>query len=148
MSEPRRNEKNEKGEEKRGEKDEEKGRGQGWEEKWERDRLRMISIAAIFIWGGLVALAGTLNLFNYNWEGHGWAIFLLGTGVILIGKVIIRALIPEYRRAIGGSLIIGFILLAVGISDLTGWSWDYIWPIILVAIGLSILVRGVLHRRK
>ena len=145
MSEPRRNEKEE---EKRGEKDEEKGRGQGWDEKWERDRLRMISIAAIFIWGGLVAFAGTLNLFNYNWEGHGWAVFLLGTGVILIGKVIIRVLIPEYRRAIGGSLIIGFILLAVGISDLTGWSWDYIWPIILVAIGLSILLRGALRRRK
>ncbi|MGA8849487.1 MAG: hypothetical protein WB564_06675, partial [Dehalococcoidia bacterium] len=116
MPEPRRNEKEE---EKRGEKDEEKGRGQGWDEKWERDRLRMISIAAIFIWGGLVAFAGTLNLFNYNWEGHGWAVFLLGTGVILLGKVIIRVLIPEYRRAIGGSLIIGFILLAVGISDLT-----------------------------
>jgi hypothetical protein len=145
MSEPRRNEKEE---EKRGEKEEEKGRGRGWDEKWERDRLRMISIAAIFIWGGLVALAGTLNLFNYNWEGHGWAVFLLGTGVILIGKVIIRVLIPEYRRAIGGSLVIGFILLAVGISDMTGWSWDYIWPIILVAIGLSILVRGVLRRRK
>jgi len=148
MSEPRRNEKNEKGEEKRGEKDEEKGRGQGWEEKWERDRLRMISIAAILIWGGLVALAGTLNLFNYKWDEHGWAIFLLGTGVILISKVIIRALVPEYRRAIGGSLIIGFILLAVGISDMTDWSWDYIWPIILVAIGLSILIRGALRRRK
>ena len=145
MPEPRRNEKEE---EKRREKEEEKGRGQGLDEKWERDRLRMISIAAIFIWGGLVALAGTLNLFNYDWGGHGWAIFLLGTGVILLGKVIIRALIPEYRRAIGGSLIIGFILLAVGVSDLTGWSWDYIWPIILVAIGLSILLRGVLRRRK
>jgi hypothetical protein len=145
MPEPRRNEKEE---EKRGEKNEEKGSGRGWDEKWERDRLRMISIAAILIWGGLVAFAGTLNLFNYNWEGHGWAVFLVGTGVILIGKVIIRALIPEYRRAIGGSLIIGFILLAVGISDLTGWSWDYIWPIILVAIGLSILLRGALRRRK
>jgi hypothetical protein len=145
MSEPRRNEKEE---EKRREKEEEKGSGRGWDEKWERDRLRMISIAAIFIWGGLVALAGTLNLFNYDWGGHGWAIFLLGTGVILLVKVIIRALIPEYRRAIGGSLIIGFILLAVGVSDLTGWSWDYIWPIILVAIGLAILLRGVLRRRK
>ena len=145
MSEPRRNEKEE---EKRGEKNEEKGKGQGWDEKWERDRLRMISIAAIFIWGGLVAFASMLHLFNYSWEGHGWAVFLLGTGVILIGKVIIRVLIPEYRRAIGGSLIIGFILLAVGISDLTGWSWDYIWPIILVAIGLTILLRGALRRRK
>jgi len=145
MSQPRRNEKEE---EKRREKDDEKGRGGGWDEKWEHDRLRMISIAAIFIWGGLVALAGTLNLFSYKWDEHGWAVFLLGTGVILIAKVIIRVLVPEYRRAIGGSLIIGFVLLAVGISDMTGWNWNYIWPIILVAIGLSILIRGVLRRRK
>src|SRR5512136_2289855 len=104
MSEPRRNEKEE---EKRGEKKEEKGRS--WDEKWDRDHLRMISIAAILIWGGLVAFASTLNLFNYDWEGHGWAAFLPGTGVILVVKVIMRVLVPEYRRAIGASLIIGFI---------------------------------------
>lgn len=145
MSEPRRHEKEE---EKRGEKNEEKGRGRSWDEKWERDRLRMSSIAAILIWGGLVALAGTLNLFSYNWEGHGWAIFLLGTGVILIGKVIIRLLVPEYRRPVGASLIIGFILLAIGIFDLISWSWNYIWPVILIAIGLSIVLRGAFRRRK
>ena len=143
MSEPRRNEK---GEEKRGEKREEKGRS--LDEKIERDRLRMLSIAAILIWGGLVALAGTLNVFQYNWEGHGWAIFLIGTGIILIVKVIIRALIPEYRRPISGSLIIGFILLAVGVFDVTGWSWNYIGPIILVAIGLFIVLRGFFRRHS
>ena len=108
----------------------------------------MISIAAILIWGGLVAFAGTATLFSYDWETHGWAVFLLGTGVILVGKVIIRLLVPEYRRAIGASLIIGLVLLAVGISGLTGWNWNYIWPAILVAIGLVILLRGAFRRRK
>ena len=140
MSEPRRNEKEE---EKRGEKTEEKGRS--WDEKWQRDRLRMISIAAILIWGGVVSLLGTLNTF---WGGHGWAIFLLGTGVILIVKVIIRRLVPEYRRAIGASLIIGIILLAVGIFDVTSWNSNYIWPVILIAIGLVIVFRGALRHRK
>jgi uncharacterized membrane protein YjjP (DUF1212 family) len=143
MSEPRRNEKEE---EKRGEKKEEKGRS--WDEKWQHDSLRMISIAVILIWGGLVAFAGTLNLFSYDWEKHGWAIFLLGTGVILVVKVIIRAMVPEFRRAIGASLIIGIILLAVGISDLIGWNWNYIWPFIIIAIGLVILLRGTLRHRK
>ncbi len=143
MSEPRRNEKEE---EKRGEKRDEKGRG--WDEKYERDPLRMISIAAILIWGGLVALAGTLKLFTFDWEGHGWAIFLLGTGVILIGKVIIRVLVPHFRRPIGVSLIIGIVLLAVGISDLINWNWNYVGPIILVIIGLVIILRGVFRRRK
>jgi len=142
MSERRRNEKEE---EKRGEKQEEKGRS--WDEKWQHDSLRLISIAAILIWGGLVAFGGTLNLFNYNWEEHGWAIFLLGTGVILIVKVIIRSIVPEFRRAIGASLIIGIILFIVGIFDLINWSWNYIWPIILIAIGLVIILRGVLRHR-
>jgi cation transport ATPase len=143
VSEQRRNEKEE---EKRREKQDEKGRSM--DEKWQHDRLRALSIAVILIWGGLVALAGTLELFNYHWDSHGWAIFLLGVGVILIVKVIIRALIPEYRRPIGASVIIGIILLAVGIFDLIGWKWDYIWPIILIAIGLFIVLRGVFRRRK
>jgi hypothetical protein len=143
MSEQGRNEKEE---EKRGEKQEEKGRS--WDEKWEHDRLRMISIAFILIWGGLVAFAGTLHLFDYNWEGHGWSVFLIGAGVILIGKVIIRALVPEHRRPIGASLIFGLVLLAVGLFDLAGWRWDYIWPIILVAIGLIIILSGTLRHRK
>jgi hypothetical protein len=143
MSEPQRNEKEE---EKRREKKDEKGRS--WDEKWERDRLRMISIASILIWGGLVALASSLNLFNFDWDKHGWAIFLLGTGVILIIKAIFRGLVPEYRRPLGASLIIGIVLLAVGTSDLSGWNWNYIWPFILIVLGLFILLRGATRRRR
>ena len=132
----------------RNEKEEEREKGRSWAEKWQHDRLRMFSIAAILIWGGLVAFAGTINLFNYNWDTHGWAVFLLGTGVILVAKVMVRAMVPEFRRAIGASLIIGIILLAVGIFDLIGWDWKYIGPIILVAIGLAIILSGVFRHRK
>jgi hypothetical protein len=143
MSEQRRNEKEE---EKKQEKQQEKGRS--WEEKWQHDSLRMISVAAILIWGGLVAFAGTSNLFSYNWEAHGWAVFLLGTGIILIIKVVIRSLVPEYRRPRGASLIIGIILFAVGLFDLISWNWQYIWPFALVAIGLIIILSGIFRHRK
>jgi hypothetical protein len=143
MSEPRRNEKEE---EKRREKQDEKGRS--WEEKWQHDPLRMIFIAILLIWGGLVAFAGTQHFFSYDWEDHGWAIFLLGTGALLIIKAVIRAIVPEFRRSIGFGLIVGVILLAVGIFDLVGWNWEYIWPFILVAVGLGIILFGVLRRRK
>ena len=143
MSEPRRNEKEE---EKRTEKNEEKGRS--WDEKWEHNSLRMICLAVILIWGGLVALAGSLKLFHYGWDEHGWAIFLLGAGVILVVKVIVRLLVPEYRRPIGASLLIGFILILVGLFDLINWNWNYIWPFILIIIGLFIVLRGAFRRRK
>jgi cation transport ATPase len=143
MSEPRRNEKEE---EKRREKQDEKG--QSWDEKWQHDPLRMIFIAIILIWGGLVAFAGTQHVFSYNWDAHGWAIFLLATGTILIIKAVIRAVVPEFRRSIGFGLIAGIILLAVGIFDLVGWNWEYIWPVILVAVGLAIILFGVRRRRK
>jgi len=142
--EPRRHRRDEKQEEKA----EEKGRDRSWEEKWQHDPLRVISIAAIFIWGGLVALAATSGIFNYDWEGHGWSVFLLGTGIILIAKALIRMLVPEYRRPIGGGLIIGLILAAVGVSDLSNWNWNYIWPIILIVIGLSILLSRMFRSRK
>ncbi len=141
MSEQRRHEKEE---EKRGEKQEEKGRG--LDEKWQRDRLRALSIAVILIWGGLVALASTTNYFGYDWARNGGFIFLLGVGAVLIIKVIIRSLMPEYRRPIGASLIIGFILIAVGVGGLT--EWNYIWPILLIAIGLFIALRLAFRRRK
>jgi hypothetical protein len=143
MSEQRRNEKEE---EKRGEKEREKGRS--WDEKWQHDSPRVISIAALLIWGGLVALAGTSNFFDFDWAERGWAVFLLGAGVILILKAIIRAIVPEFRRAIGASLIIGLVLLAVGLFELIGWNWNYMWPVVLIAIGLIILLRGVFRHRK
>ncbi len=135
---------NEKEEEKRAEKEEEKGRG--LEEKWQHDRLRALIIAAILIWGGLVALGGTLGLFNFNWESHGWSIFFIGVGIILIAKVVIRRFIPEYRRHVGGSLIIAVILILVGIGDLVGWAQT--WPVILIVIGLVIVLSALFRRRR
>jgi hypothetical protein len=83
------------------------------------------------------------NLVTYSWW-QGWAVFLAGTGVILLVKAAFR-LRPEHRRPAGGTIIIGLILLGVGLGDLIGWS--YTWPAILIVIGLAIIFLVFLRRR-
>jgi hypothetical protein len=140
MSERRQDEK---AEEKRGEKEEEKHAEKegSWDEKWHRDPVRTMTIAIILIWGGIVALVG--NFATPSWW-HGWEIFLIGTGVIVLVKAGIR-LMPAYRRPAGGSFIIGMIILGIGLGGLLGWS--YVWPVVLIAVALVIIFRGLAGRK-
>ena len=142
MSEQQPRPRHEKEDEKRGEKEEEKRteKNRGWDEKWRYNPVRTITIAAILIWGGIVALID--NFVTGNFEG--WAVFLIGAGVILLIKAGVR-LMPAYRRPAGGSFIIGLVLIGVGLGDLVGWQ--FVWPIILIIIALVIIFRGVYRRR-
>ncbi|MGD0916811.1 MAG: hypothetical protein ABSB22_10155 [Thermodesulfobacteriota bacterium] len=134
MSERRHNEK----EEEKREKEDEKKSEKVWDEKWQRNPVRAITLAAILIWAGIVALIQAAKLITASWW-QGWAVFLIGTGVILLIKAAFR-LRPEYRRPIGGTIVIGIILLGVGLGHLLGWN--YVWPIILIAIGVIIIVQA------
>jgi hypothetical protein len=149
----------EKEEEKVQEKEEEKV-----EEKEPQDALSAIVFALILIWAGVVLLAhnfGFLDFFeglinqlplgrlDLPWEeisffgATAWRLFFLGAGALVLIEVVIRLIVPEYRRRVFGSIIGAIVLIAVGLG-----SWNLIWPLILIAIGASILLRGVLGRRK
>ena len=154
------NEYNEKDRGKRDEKNEKelsKQEEKSVEEKWERDRLGALTWAAILIWAGVVLLAANLGAFDLMSEfterlplGLGdfpfeigffpieaWSVFWLGAAVILFLQVIARLLIPEFRRPVTGTLILAIIFLGLGIGQ-----WQCVWPIILIAIGVGILLRG------
>jgi cation transport ATPase len=139
MSERRRNEK----EEEKREKEDEKRHEKEWDEKWRHNPVRIVTLAVILIWGGVVALIETAHLVASPWW-QGWAVFLIGTGVILLLKAAYR-LRPEHRRPAGGTVIIGLILIAVGLGDIIGWS--YSWPVILIAVGIIIVILAVFRRR-
>ena len=132
MSDRGRNEKEEK---------EEKGRGDGWDEKWRRDPVDAASWAAIFIWAGLVLLAG--NILDTSWEA--WPFVFLGAGLIVLLGVAVRLIVPAYRRPIMGNLIFGVVLLGIGLGELT--RWDVIGALILIAIGVGVLLRGFFRER-
>lgn len=127
MSERPRNEKEEK---------EEKDSGDSWDEKWRRDPLNAAGWALVLIWAGLVLIAENLDIFGTRWEA--WPVILIGAGVIVLLGVVIRLLVPAYRRPVTGSIILGFILLGIGLGELT--RWDVVGALVLIAIGVSIIL--------
>ena len=128
------------------------------EEKWRRDPINALAWAAIFIWAGLVLLAnnlGYLNQLQYLFPAEtsfgflgsagAWGLIFLGAGVIILLEVFARLAIPAYRRPVTGSIIFAFVLIAIGLGNLV--NWNVVWPLILVAIGLSFILGGFTRRR-
>lgn len=126
-----------------------------WDEKWRRDPVSAIVWAGILIWAGLVFLADNLGLLDRvvaalpgepgDFAGLGaWSFVFMGAGVILIGEVLVRSLIPEYRAPVTGTLIFAVILIGIGLGDLM--SWGLIFALVLIVAGVSLLLRGLLSR--
>jgi hypothetical protein len=139
----------EKEEEKRGEKNEKSRNEKNWEEKWRRDPVHAITWAAILIWAGLALLAETSG-WGYTTFGrwNTWAVIMAGAGAILILAALIRLMKPEHRRPILGGLILGFVFLGVGLSEMTDVGWGLIGGIVLIVIGITIISRGIFHQRR
>jgi len=154
------NEKDEKFDEKEMQKHEEKTAEEksadekSYEEKYRRDPLGTLIWAFILIWAGVVWLANNFGFldkirigfaklpFDFPFGTEVWTIFFLGAGLILLIEVVIRLAIPNYRRPVMGTFILAIVFFGLGIG-----SWDLIWPFILIAIGLSILLRGVFSKK-
>jgi hypothetical protein len=138
----------EKGFEKENEKDEEKSQGVWGYEKWRRDPLSAVVWAGMLIWAGLVLLGyntGLLSLRIGDNRIEPWSVVFVGAGVIVLLEVAVRLLVPTYRRAIGGTLVFAAILLGIGLGNVVGWN--IVWALILIALGVSVLLRGLFGGR-
>jgi len=129
----------------------------------ERDMLSSIVWAAILIWAGLVFLAvntGWLDrvlasgvIAQYLPKGMElfepaiWGIIMLGAGVILLVEAIIRSLVPQFHRHLGGTLVVAAIFIAIGLGNIFQ-NWTLIWPFMLIALGASILLGGMFRKKK
>ena len=151
---------------KRDEKDEQelsKQEEKSVEEKWQRDPLAALVWALILIWAGVVLLAGNLGAFDLMSEfaerlpGDGfnlplqvdffpveaWSIFWLGAAAILLLEVVVRLVVPAYRKSVVGTLILAGVFVGLGLG-----TWNCVWPLILIGIGISILLRGFQRNGK
>ena len=127
------------------------------EEIGHRDRLSSISWSAILIWTGFVFLGVNLGWVNKYlnrafivrllpknmviFEPSVWGVITLGAGVILLLEAVVRFILPGLSRRISGSLIIGAVFIAIGLSSFFGW--DMVWPLLVIAVGASILIGGL-----
>ena len=60
-------------------------------------------------------------------------------------EVVLRLLLPEYRRPITGTLIFGVILLGLGLTSAIGFQVT--WPVFVIAVGVAMLISGLLRWR-
>ncbi|MDY6893610.1 MAG: hypothetical protein SVO26_07885 [Chloroflexota bacterium] len=135
MSEDRRrSEKDEKDEKNHNEKD----RGEGMEEKWQRDPLSGIFFGLIVVLVGVFLALASMNIISWAiW----WAYLLAGVGVVLIVEAIIRYASPTQRRPVFVRLLVGLILIAIGGSNIAGLeNW---WPLLIIIVGAAIVLYGI-----
>jgi hypothetical protein len=138
------------------EKEREKREEKTVEEKWRRDPLGAIIFGIILIWAGLVFLADSMGwLAGISISGlapgfdvtqpEAWTIVLIGAGVIVLIEAAIRLAVPAYRRPIGGTIILAVVLIGIGLGNIV--SWELIWPLIVIGIGLAVLLGGFWRRK-
>ena len=66
-----------------------------------------------------------------------WSLIFIGAGVLLLSEVVIRLLIPSYRKPVLGTAILAVIALGIGLG-----TWGLIFPLVLIVAGLAILLGG------
>ncbi len=134
----------------RGEKQEkqEEKEEKSWDEKWRRDPLNAAVWAIILVWAGVVLLLDNFNLLDWIPFLEPWALFFLGAGALLLLEVGLRLLMPAYRTPVTGTFILAMVFLAIGLGSLTDWSWQCIFPIAVIGVGLWLLFTGLFRRRE
>jgi hypothetical protein len=140
MTERRRDEKEEKNE---------KGRDESWDEKWRRDPVEAAIWAFVLIWVGIVWLLSSTGLLDNllggaaDWVGVGF----LGAGLIVLLGVVVRLVVPAYRRPVTGGIILGLVFVGIGLGNLTN-GWVVIGPLVLIGIGIAGLAAFFFRARE
>ncbi len=151
MGEKEREKKQEKereSDEKSDEKTREKGhevefeKGEFWVDIAPSDRLSQFTWGAMVLWAGIVFLLSDYSATAATFADE-WAWIFGGAGALLLAEVGARLMIPELRAKPGGRLVLGVVFLMLGLGMNFGFST--LWPVILIAIGASLLINQMVE---
>ena len=99
--------------------------------------LSLFFVALILVWAGFILLfRNVAESAGLDLE-HASAWVLIGAGVLLWIEALLRAVMPAYRTRIGERVVLGMVFVIVGLSELTEVN---LWPLLLVALGIAVLV--------
>ena len=106
--------------------------------RWYRtDAHESVGWALIFLLAATLVIIDISGMTNGIGWWDGWAVFFLGLGIIVLMGAVVRRIVLGYRVE-GFGAVCGIVLVAIGVDGLLGIEW--IWPIVLTAIGVLILV--------
>jgi hypothetical protein len=117
------------------------------------DRSRHLNLdalvwALILIWVGAMLLAANFELldwlsmdaFDLSWGlpfgNEVWALIFLGVAGLVAIEILVRVLVPAYRRN-----VLGYVILVIIFGTLGAGLTEAMWPLILVAVGVALLLR-------
>jgi hypothetical protein len=97
---------------------------------------------SVLIWLGITFYFQTIGVLSSN---NSWAYFLLGMGVILMADGVVAAM--QKRPAFIGLLIGGAAIALIGAGNILS-SWQNLWPLFLILVGIAVIVGGFTARRR
>jgi hypothetical protein len=115
-------------------------------EQWSGgDALGPLGWGLVIIFAGLAFVAVNLGMYPWLAWDNVWSGIFIGAGLLFLLEVILRILMPTYRRPIRGRIILAFVALAIGLGGIIGW--EVTWPLIIIAVGLAVII-GVFVRPR
>ena len=120
-----------------------------------RNDISTVAWAFVLLWAGLTYLAENLGylqrwissipgLPEKAYDMTAFSVVFLGAGVIFFIEAILRIVLPGQGNGFTGTIILAAVGIGVGLGNII--SWSLVGPIILIAIGLSFLLRGLVSR--
>jgi predicted membrane protein len=91
---------------------------------------------------GLLFLVDNLNIWDFHRAIHFWP-----TAFILVGIIKLFDTNSSDGYLLGAALILAGVLMVMNRLGLIYFTWHTIWPLMLIALGASVLYRAVTGRR-
>ena len=119
------------------------------------NNISTIAWALVMLWAGLTYLAENLGylqrwissipgLPEKAYEISAFSLVFLGAGVIFFIEALLHIILPGEGKHFTGAIILAAVGIGVGLGDI--FTWSLIGPIMLIAIGISFLLRGFISR--